>query len=248
MLARGRDPRRGGGAGQGGSGPASRGSGGVCAFPRSSCPFPGRQRAAAAASPAARPLRARGGLRLGGGGPIWGCPSQPPQAQAGLQPSQSRSAGSPLKGRSRLPPNLWWWSQAGGGRGLAAPPALRLRNRAGGSERSAPCLAFAEVWPRQCGGFPSWPCGGRGGGAGGGSPPAARSRPQSPCRAQGARCEAKRAKARRKAMALRGEKRCAACRGLSRLQLGARTGSGAQGRGGFPPGSPLASNCSAKQR
>ncbi|EOB05807.1 hypothetical protein Anapl_06796 [Anas platyrhynchos] len=38
-----------------------------------------------------------------------------------------------------------------------------------------------------------------------------------PCRAQGARCEGKRAKARRKAMALRGEKRCAACRGLSRL-------------------------------
>lgn len=82
MLARGRDPRRGGGAGQGGSGPASRGSGGVCAFPRSSCPFPGRQRAAAAASPAARPLRARGGLRLGGGGPIWGCPSQPPPSSS----------------------------------------------------------------------------------------------------------------------------------------------------------------------
>lgn len=67
----------------------------------------------------------------------------------------------PAPEAARGPPG---WPWAGGG-----PPAQQL---------SGACLRFAEVWLRQCGGFPSWRCGGRRGGAGGGSlvqPGAARS-------------------------------------------------------------------------
>lgn len=67
----------------------------------------------------------------------------------------------PAPEAARGPPG---WPWAGGG-----PPE---------TQPSGACLRFAEVWLRQCGGFPSWRCGGRGGGAGGGSlvqPGAARS-------------------------------------------------------------------------
>lgn len=126
----------------------------------------------------------------------------------------------PAPEAARGPPG---WPWAGGG-----PPE---------AQPSGACLRFAEVWLRQCGGFPSWRCGGRGGGAGGGSlvqPGAARSE----LAARGRALEARKSLKVVEGASSEVGRIAVLCWGLSGLGLRARTGSGEGGRGGFPSEKP----------